>query len=211
MKLTKEQITIISDYIDYCGIKEIDIKLELVDHIATQTEEAIVMDGVSFEQALRKVMANWYPLFTKEKSFHIGLFYTFPKIVMKKIEARVKKTYIYLVISFILWTLLTFVLKLEFSINEITNSVVNFVSIAIGIAIVSILIRINFKTKPTTYRFLVNQSSPILLLLLFIIYAFDTEMNSLKIYFMALVFVQFVFMCINFKNHIKCIKKYHLA
>ena len=211
MKLTTEQLAIISDYIDYCGIKEIDIKLELVDHIATQTEEAIVMDEVSFEQALRKVMANWYPLFTKEKSFHIGLFYTFPKIVMKKIEARVKKTYIYLVISFILWTLLTFVLKLEFSINEITNSVVNFVSIAIGIAIVSILIRINFKTKPTTYRFLVNQSSPILLLLLFIIYAFDTEMNSLKIYFMALVFVQFVFMCINFKNHIKCIKKYHLA
>ena len=29
MKLTKEQITIISDYIDYCGINEIDIKLEL--------------------------------------------------------------------------------------------------------------------------------------------------------------------------------------
>jgi hypothetical protein len=54
------------------------------------------MDGVSFEQALRNVMGNWYPLFTKEKSFHIGLFYTFPKIVMKKIEARVKKTYIYL-------------------------------------------------------------------------------------------------------------------
>ena len=207
MKLTEEQITIISDYIDYCGIKEIDIKLELVDHIATQTEEAIVMDGVSFEQALRKVMANWYPLFTKEKSFHIGLFYTFPKIVMKKIEARVKKTYIYLVISFILWTLLTFVLKLEFSINEITNSVVNFVSIAIGIAIVSILICINFKTKPTTYRFLVNQSSPVLLLLLFI-YAFDAEMNSLKIYFMALVFIQFVFMIINFKNHYKCLKKY---
>ena len=210
MKLTEEQITIISDYIDYCGIKEIDIKLELVDHIATQTEEVIVMDDVSFEQALRKVMANWYPLFTKEESFHIGLFYTFPKIVMKKIEARVKKTYIYLVISFILWTFLTFVLKLEFSINEITNSVVNFFSIAIGIAIVSILIRINFKTKPTTYRFLVNQSSPILLLLLFI-YAFDAEMNSLKIYFLAMVFVQFVFMCINYNNHIKCIKKYYLV
>ena len=210
MKLTKEQITIISDYIDYCGIKEIDIKLELVDHIATQIEEVIVMDDVSFEQALRNVMGNWYPLFTKEKSFHIGLFYTFPKIVMKKIEARVKKTYIYLAISFILWTLLTFVLKLEFSINEIISSVVNFVSILIGIAVVSILIHINFKPKPTTYRFLVNQSSPILLFLLFI-YAFDAEMNSLKIYFLAMVFVQFVFMCINFKNHIKCIKKYHLA
>ena len=207
MKLTTEQIAIISDYIDYCGIKEIDIKLELVDHIATQTEEAIVMNEVSFEQALRKVMANWYPLFTKEKSFHIGLFYTYPKIVMKKIETRVKKTYIYLVISFILWMLLTFVLKLEFSINQITNSVVNFVSIAIGIAIVSILIRINFKTKPTTYRFLVNQSSSVLLFLLFI-YAFDDEMNSLKIYFLTMVFIQFVFMIINFKNHYKCLKKY---
>ena len=207
MKLTTEQIAIISDYIDYCGIKEIDIKLELVDHIATQTEEAIVMNEVSFEQALRKVMANWYPLFTKEKSFHIGLFYTYPKIVMKKIETRVKKTYIYLVISFILWMLLTFVLKLEFSINQITNSVVNFVSIAIGIAIVSILFRINFKTKPTTYRFLVNQSSSVLLFLLFI-YAFDDEMNSLKIYFLTMVFIQFVFMIINFKNHYKCLKKY---
>ena len=207
MKLTTEKIAIISDYIDYCGIKEIDIKLELVDHIATQTEEAIVMNEVSFEQALRKVMANWYPLFTKEKSFHIGLFYTYPKIVMKKIETRVKKTYIYLVISFILWMLLTFVLKLEFSINQITNSVVNFVSIAIGIAIVSILIRINFKTKPTTYRFLVNQSSSVLLFLLFI-YAFDDEMNSLKIYFLTMVFIQFVFMIINFKNHYKCLKKY---
>ena len=210
MKLTVEQITIISNYIDYCGIKEIDIKLELVDHIATQTENAIVMDDVSFDQALREVMVNWYPLFTKEKSFHIGLIYTFPKIVIQKIEARVKKTYIFLAVSFILWALLTFVLKLKFSINEITNSVVNFVSIAIGIAIVLILIRVNYKTKPTTYRFLVNQSSPVLLFLLFI-YALNNEMSSLKIYFLALVFVQFVFMCINFKNHIKCIKKYHLA
>lgn len=210
MKLTVEQITIISNYIDYCGIKEIDIKLELVDHIATQTEKSIVMDDVSFEQALRKVMVNWYPLFVKEKSFHIGLFYTFPKIVMKKLEARVKKTYIFMAVSFLLWTLLTFVLKLKFSINEITNSVVNFVSIAIGIAIVLILIRVNYKTKPTTYRFLVNQSSPVLLFLLFI-YALNNEMSSLKIYFLALIFVQFVFMYINFKNHIKCIKKYHLA
>jgi hypothetical protein len=210
MKLTGEQITIISNYIDYCGIKEIDIKLELVDHIATQTEKSIAMDDVSFEQALRKVMVNWYPLFVKEKSFHIGLFYTFPKIVMKKLEARVKKTYIFMAVSFLLWTLLTFVLKLKFSINEITNSVVNFVSIAIGIAIVLILIRVNYKTKPTTYRFLVNQSSPVLLFLLFI-YALNNELTSLKIYLLTLVFVQFVFMCFNFKNHIKCIKKYHLV
>jgi hypothetical protein len=210
MKLTVEQIAIISNYIDYCGIKEIDIKLELVDHIATQTEKLIVMDEVSFEQALRKVMVNWYPLFAKEKSFHIGLFYTFPKIVMKKLEARVKKTYIFMAVSILLWTLLTFVLKLEISINEITNSVVNSVSMAIGFAIVLILIRVNYKTKATTYRFLVNQSSPGLLFLLFI-YALNNEMSSLKIYFLALVFVQFVFMCINYKNHIKCINKYRLA
>ena len=77
MKLTEEQITIISDYIDYCGIKEIDIKLELVDHIATQTEDAIIMDGVSFEEALRKVMVNWYPLYKGKKfSYWVILYFS---------------------------------------------------------------------------------------------------------------------------------------
>jgi hypothetical protein len=209
MKLTEEQIKVISDYLDYCGIKEIDVKLELLDHIATQTEELIVMDDASFEDALKKVMIKWYPLFRKEKSLHVGLFYSFPKIVMSKIEARVKRTYVYLIVSFLLWTLLNFVLKVNFSINDITNSIVNFVSIAIGFGIVLILIGINFKTKPTTYRFLINQSSPILLFLLFI-YAFDTEMNSLRVYFLTMVVIQFIYMCINFNNHRKCLKKYSI-
>ncbi len=207
MKLTKEQITLISEYLEWCGIKYIDIKFELIDHIATDIEELMSAEELSFDQALKKAMEKFYPLLCEEKSFHVGLIYTFPKIVIKKIEAKIKKAYLPVVISLAIFALFTFVIKIDFSVSERLNNFVNSISAIIGMCILLILISINYKSKPTTYRFLVNQSSPILLFLLFI-YAFNSEMNLLKIYYLALVIVQFVFMVVNFINHNKCIKKY---
>ena len=207
MKLTKEQITLISEYLEWCGIKYIDIKFELIDHIATDIEELMSAEELSFDQALKSAMKKFYPLLYQEKSFHVGLIYTFPKIVIKKIEAKIKKAYLPVVISLAIFALFTFVIKIDFSVSESLNYVVNSISAIIGTCILLILISINYKSKPTTYRFLVNQSSPILIFLLFI-YSFNSEMNLLKIYYLALVIVQFVYMVVNFKNHNKCIKKY---
>lgn len=210
MKLTAEQITLISEYLEWCGIKYIDVKFELIDHVATDVEQLMTAEGFSYDLALKKAMEKFYPLFYKEKSFHVGLVYTFPKIVIKKIEAKIKKAYLPVVISLAIFALFTFVIKIDFSVSERLNYVINSISAIIGMCILLILITVNYKSKPTTYRFLVNHSSPILLFLLFI-YSFNSEINLLKIYYLALVVVQFVFMVVNFKNHIQCVKKYKLA
>lgn len=54
MRLTKEQITYINDYLKYHKVKYWDIRIELLDHIVTAVEEKIAQ-GVSFDDAMIEV------------------------------------------------------------------------------------------------------------------------------------------------------------
>ena len=54
MKLTKEQITYIDDYLKHHKVKYWDIRIELLDHIVTNVE-AIMDKGTSFDKALEEV------------------------------------------------------------------------------------------------------------------------------------------------------------
>lgn len=58
MKLTKEQIQYIDDYLKHHQIKYWDIKIELLDHIVLKVEE-LMTKGVSFSQALEKVHVSF--------------------------------------------------------------------------------------------------------------------------------------------------------
>lgn len=204
MSLSKEQIKFISDYLDKCEVNQIDVKLEVLDHIASQVEELIANEDFTFEEALKKVMKRWYPLFKDEKSFHIGLIYSFPKIVMNKLERRIKKTYLYLFMLFIFLALIFFFFNTDFLKNESLNLFLDYINNFIGVCVLTILFLINYKHKSTTYRFLVNHSSPILI----IIFSINLGINSAKLFLVTLVFVQFVFMLFNFYKHFECLKKY---
>ena len=54
MKLTKEQITYIDDYLKHHKVKYWDIRIELLDHIVTTVEEKLAA-GISFDDALIEV------------------------------------------------------------------------------------------------------------------------------------------------------------
>jgi len=54
MKLTKEQITYIDDYLKHHKVKYWDIRIELLDHIVTTVEEKIEQ-GISFDDAMIEV------------------------------------------------------------------------------------------------------------------------------------------------------------
>jgi hypothetical protein len=54
MKLTKEQITYIDDYLKHHKVKYWDIRIELLDHIATTVEEKLAQ-GISFDDAMIEV------------------------------------------------------------------------------------------------------------------------------------------------------------
>ena len=54
IKLTKEQITYIDDYLKHHKVKYWDIRIELLDHIVTTVEEKLTK-GVSFDDAMIEV------------------------------------------------------------------------------------------------------------------------------------------------------------
>jgi hypothetical protein len=54
MKLTKEQITYIDDYLKHHKVKYWDIRIELLDHIVTTVEEKLA-EGISFDDAMIEV------------------------------------------------------------------------------------------------------------------------------------------------------------
>lgn len=64
MKLTTEQIQIIETALnDKCNFKDFDdVRIELVDHIATEIEQELETNTNSFEQAFVRVMTRWNPM-----------------------------------------------------------------------------------------------------------------------------------------------------
>jgi len=55
MKLTKEEIKFIDNYLIKNEVKFWDVRLELLDHIVSAVEDKIANDGVSFNEALLEV------------------------------------------------------------------------------------------------------------------------------------------------------------
>jgi hypothetical protein len=84
MKLTVEQISKIEETLVLNGIQYDDIKLELTDHIASEIEEKISIDGVSFELAFHEAFDNWQYQMKPSSSFWVGLIYSSPRIVMDR-------------------------------------------------------------------------------------------------------------------------------
>jgi hypothetical protein len=77
MKLTTEQIDQIDTFLERNDVKYLDIKLELLDHIASQIEALMSDQNSSFEEAFTKITTHWKPRFRSSTSFLIGLFYSF--------------------------------------------------------------------------------------------------------------------------------------
>lgn len=55
MKLTKDEITYIDNYLIKSGVKYSDVRLELLDHIINAVEDLMKQEGYSFNEALLEV------------------------------------------------------------------------------------------------------------------------------------------------------------
>ena len=92
MKLTKEEIKFIENYLIKNEVKYWDVRLELLDHIVSAVEDKITNDGVSFNEALLEVHRSFGNQFIefgvpKGKIFESGLYQSnngFKKFTQKK-------------------------------------------------------------------------------------------------------------------------------
>ena len=111
MKLTKEQLAKIDYILEKLGLDFLDYKLEVKDHIATQTEDLCEKLNISFEEALPKVLKEWEPSLTLKNSIWISNKRCFSKIIVDGITER------YLIYNSIgiFLIILFFVLQYKFS------------------------------------------------------------------------------------------------
>nr|WP_315141218.1 hypothetical protein [uncultured Flavobacterium sp.] len=207
MKLTTEQINQIDTFLERNDVKYLDIKLELLDHIASQIEALISEQNSSFEEAFIIIKDNWKPRLLSSSSFLIGIIYSFPKIVLDRLLARMKKYNLFILCLSIFIYIPMFYYKSHIhAFLAPFDEFVNIIAIVSCSIICLVVIRINFHSIPTSYRFLVNQSAPIIILSFFIL-LFDHEVIELKIFYTLLMLFQAIVAFQNYRLHIGFVKK----
>lgn len=136
MKLTKEEIKFIDNYLIKNEVKHWDVRLELLDHIVSAVEDKMSEDGISFNEALLEVhqgFGNQFIEFSipKGKIFENGLYQSnigFKKFTRKKQkEIRRKHWKAY-------WrTFLPFVFSFWFLVEILVLGIFTFLSYQFGV------------------------------------------------------------------------------
>ncbi|MFV8354516.1 hypothetical protein [Flavobacterium sp. XS2P14] len=91
MKLTTEQIAQIEETLVLNGIVYDDIKLEVLDHIATEVQVLMDENTLSFDENFKLVLDKWSEELKPSSSFFTGLSVSYPQIILNKRLLLVKK------------------------------------------------------------------------------------------------------------------------
>ena len=94
MKLTTEQIAKIEETLVLNGVVYDDIKLELIDHIASEIENNVGKNNILFEEAFYQTFENWKQQLSPRSSIWIGTKNVAPRIVIDKIILSSKKLFL---------------------------------------------------------------------------------------------------------------------
>ncbi|SDW12272.1 hypothetical protein [Flavobacterium degerlachei] len=168
MKLTNQQITTIDETLVLNGFVYDDIKLELVDHIATEIESEASIEDKPFEVVLKEVFDRWKPQL-KPTSHNLLLGYGFlaPKIISDKFADDKKKELIASGITVCLLTVLILLIGNKFQNPSVLSGIVFFLQ---STSLVGALLMISgklfvLKSKiNTTHLFWFKKSFNLLLL-----------------------------------------------
>lgn len=133
MKLSSEELQIIETVLIQKGIKFDDIRIELLDHIASDVEMIRNSKAVFFEEAFEKVLQKWSESLKPSSSFLTGPSEKYPKIVIDSIYETVKNQFLISIVSAI------FVVLLFIFFKEIVDSRDLMIQFKFGMKIVFVL------------------------------------------------------------------------
>jgi hypothetical protein len=104
MKLTTQQIATIEETLVLNGVVYDDIKLELLDHIATEIELEISIEEKPFEVVLKEVFERWKrSLVITSSSAWLGVFFQAPRVVVDKMISYSKRQIVFVLMSTIIF------------------------------------------------------------------------------------------------------------
>ncbi|WKB82852.1 hypothetical protein QYR09_07390 [Cellulophaga lytica] len=94
MKLTAKEIRHIDEVLIERGLDYIDLKYEILDHMANGIEALMVNEDLSFEEAFSKELKNWEHEFKPYSHFLFGYTEVGPRIVIKRCVNLIKQMYL---------------------------------------------------------------------------------------------------------------------
>lgn len=210
MELTKKQIQRINTYLDVKGIKFIDFRIEIFDHILSQIEQKLEIENTDFETIFYQVTDEWNKQLNAGSSFLFGWTYLAPKTVIKKAKKIHKKLYTKVALLISIPIFLGMILNL--SLFKIVLDTVNSKGLIIASVFSIISMFIVYKSRreinKTVYSFLIKTQETQLFLgaILIFMYSFDVPSIEILILF---TFSNCYLIVLNFK-HKKEKEKYTL-
>ncbi|MFT7336098.1 MAG: hypothetical protein ACI9M1_002047 [Porticoccaceae bacterium] len=168
MKLTTEQIATIEETLVLNGVVYDDIKLELLDHIATEIESECSIEDKAFEVILKEVFEKWkQQLRPASHNLWLGSGLSAPRIIVDKLANEKKRE---LFIGGIIVSLITVVILAVDNKFQDSSILYNIVFFLKTLSLMGALLMISgklyfFKCKiQTTYLFRFNKSFYVILL-----------------------------------------------
>jgi len=158
MKLDKNQIDTIDTVLEKLGVVYIDYKYEILDHIATEVEEKMILNDITFEEAFPAVLKKWQPKFKKSSSVLFVYFWEMPEILLNKCIRMYRKKLLLVIMGAMVITS-GFLLFSSFLRNHLADffSIATILySIAISLSVVG-YIRIRLSKRKTSHGFLFKQ------------------------------------------------------
>ena len=100
MKLTAQQIAQIEETLVLNGLVYQDVKLELLDHIASEIEERLSSEEMSFDIVFKAVFEKWEQSLEISSSGNwLGAFFKAPRVVIEKLVTYSKMQVVFILMS----------------------------------------------------------------------------------------------------------------
>ena len=93
MKLNNEQLQSIYNYLNYKELVQLDLRMEVLDHMIVSIENEME-GGSTFSEAFEEECKKWNPELKPYSSAWLGLIYSGPKLMMQKCVRLVKGLYL---------------------------------------------------------------------------------------------------------------------
>lgn len=94
MKLNEKQLLQIEKHLDFKELTQVDLRNEVLDHMAINIESAMKNDNLEFANAFKIETQNWHSELESSSSAWMGWYWVGPKILMNKCDKEVKKMYL---------------------------------------------------------------------------------------------------------------------
>jgi len=162
MKLTQEEIHQIELYLESKELYQIDLKQEVLDHMANAVEDKMKTDKATFLEAFELEKNNWKDLLRPYGNYLLGIKNIGPKIMMRKcVEMMTNVLLKGILISFLVAIVVFYTLKSYISeaVALWLNNILGTIFIIVGVLVGLMLYKLGKSEVKSSFQYFLKLNS----------------------------------------------------